>query len=327
MKHSFVLWCTWAVASSAFAHHGNSEYDLTTTARYEGTLLEVQWKNPHIVVRMATKTADGENITLDVEGASPSVLRTGGYTANSLVKGEKVTVLVSPSRRSPKESAYGYEFTKADGSTVPMVSARLIPKQTTDAAKTMFGTWVATADSFTRFTRSLGGWKLTDKAAEFRSKFTLAASGQVRCIPVSAPMLMTYPVVLVIERAKDQVNLKSEWFNAERTVYVDGRAHPAATQRFQQGHSTGKFEGESLVVDTANFTDQETGGIPSGAQRHLIERFSLGKDGKSLSYSYTLQDPEYLAAEVTGTAEMNYRPDLKLTSLECDQELAKRFLK
>lgn len=318
-----------ALASTAvLAHHGNSEYDLSKTVQYEGTIVDFVWRNPHILARVATKTETGEAITLEIEGASPSVLRTGGFSSQSLVVGEKVTAVVSPSRRSPKESAYGYELIKADGTSVPLVSARMKPAQLiSTAATTIYGTWVPTAASFAAMARSLGSWPLTDKGREIRSKFTLAESGQVRCVPVSAPMLMTYPVVMVFTAAADHVDIKTEWLGAERIVYTDGRMHPPISERFPQGHSIGHWEGNDLVVDTANFTDQETGGIPSGSQRHLTERFAVGKDGVGMSYFYVLQDPEFIAGQVTGSAELNYRPDLQLAVVECDQELAKKFLR
>ncbi|HTR00403.1 MAG TPA: DUF6152 family protein [Candidatus Acidoferrum sp.] len=327
MKFSRSLWLMLCWSAAVLAHHGNTEYDLGTVVKYEGTIVEFTWRNPHILAKLATKTPAGEPITLEIEGASPSVLRTGGYSSQSLVQGEHVVAVVSPSRVNPKQSAYGYEFIKDDGTSIPLVSARMRLQQTSQITKNMFGTWVPTAESFSRFTRSLGSWGLTDKGRDIRSKFTIAASGQVRCIPVSAPMLMMYPVVMVFEKAADHVSIKTEWLGAERTIYTDGRAHPAAQQRFPQGHSVGHWEGDVLVVDTTNFSDQETGGIPSGSGKHLVEKFTLADNGKGMSYSYVLQDPEFLTGDITGGAEMNYRPDLQLNAVECDQELAKHFIR
>jgi hypothetical protein len=279
------------------------------------------------LLTLSTQTADGEAIMLNIEGASPNILRVGGFDAQSLSEGEQVTAVVSPSRRFPKKSAYGYEIIKADGSVVPLVSARLQRPLTSQTATTIFGTWVATADSFLHLVRSLRTWPLNDKAGEIRSRFTPKDSGQVRCVPVSAPMLMTYPVVTVFEQGADRITIKSEWLGARRTVYTDGRDHPAAGERFQQGHSIGHWENDTLVVDTTNFTDQETGGIPSGGSRHLVERITLGEDGKSLRYDYVLEDPEYLTSEISGNAQYSYRPDLQLTGAECDKELAQRFFR
>lgn len=319
-----VLLLAWS--SCVLAHHGNSEFDLRKQVKYEGTLTKILWKNPHILLTLDTHAADGEAISLDIEAASPSVLRVGGFSSASLVAGERVTALVSPNKRRPKQSAYGFEITKADGSVVPLVSGRMQRVQTSQSTTTIYGTWVPTSDSFTHLVRSLHSWPLTARGKAKYSAFTLAESGQVHCIPVAAPMLMTYPVVTVFEPADDHIDIKTEWLGARRIVYTDGRAHPGADARFKQGHSTGHWEGNVLVVDTTNFTDQETGGIPSGARRHLVERFTLGADGKSLAYDYVLEDPDYLADRISGHGEYSYRPDLQLTGADCDQALANRYL-
>jgi hypothetical protein len=327
MKHARVSWLLLLCGASAFAHHGNSEFDLTKTVRYEGTIVELRWINPHTITIVATHTATGEPITLEIEGSSPSILRTGGFSAESLRKGEPVTAVVSPSRRFPKESAYGYEIIKADGTVVPMVSARMRRAPTSEATTSIFGAWVPTAESFARMARALGAAPLTDEGREVRSRYTPVASGQAKCIPVSAPTVMTYPSVLVLERSANRVAIKTDWLGAERTVYTDGRAHPATQERYPQGHSTGRFEGGVLVVDTTNFTDQEAQGVPSGAGKHVVERFALAADGKSLSYEFVWSDPQYLTEPLTGSAEMSYRPDLAPAGIACDRESAERFFR
>jgi hypothetical protein len=46
-----------------------------------------------------------------------------------------------------------------------------------------------------------------------------------------------------------------------------------------------------------------------------------------MGYSFTLEDPEYLARPVSGGGQMSYRPDLELDAIECDRESAQRFLR
>ena len=82
-----------------------------------------------------------------------------------------------------------------------------------------------------------------------------------------------------------------------------------------------------LVVDTRNFADEVWATLPSGEGKHLVESFVLSPDGKSMSYSFVLEDPEYLARPVSGSGEMSYRPDLKFGGIDCDLDLAKRFFK
>ena len=46
-----------------------------------------------------------------------------------------------------------------------------------------------------------------------------------------------------------------------------------------------------------------------------------------MTYSFVWEDPEYLAAPVTGSAKMRYRPDLESTDTGCDLDSAERFLR
>jgi Family of unknown function (DUF6152) len=313
----------------ASSHHGNSEYDLNLVVRFEGVVVEHVWRNPHTLTRLATHTASGEPVTLEIEGAAPSILRTSGATANSIVQGEHVTAVVSPSKRFPNQNAYGLEIIKADGIVIPLDSSRLPPRneQLAEAAPDIFRTWLSPDDLFQQMRRWARGWPLTEKGQRIRDQYTPMMHRSKECIPLSAPMLMTYPVALGLAQYKDRVAIRSDWMGAERTVYMDGRDHPPSSERFLQGHSTGRWDGKALVVDTRNFADEVWATLPSGEGKHLVERFALSPDGKSLNYSFVLEDPEYLAQPVSGNGQMSYRPDLKFGGIECDLELAKRFFK
>ena len=144
---------------------------------------------------------------------------------------------------------------------------------------------------------------------------------------MSAPMLMTSPVAIEFSRSNEHVAIRSDWMGAERTVYLDGRKHPAPEERFSQGHSIGHWEDGVLVVETANFADEVWASLPSGEGKRLTERFAVADDGKSMRYSFVLDDPEYLAQPVTGVGELSYRPDLRVGGMECDGEAASRFFR
>ena len=65
------------------------------------------------------------------------------------------------------------------------------------------------------------------------------------------------------------------------------------------GDSIGRWEGDTLVVDTAGFNDEGVTRIPGGGRRtpksHLVERFRLVNGGKQLSVVFTWQDPGVFA--------------------------------
>jgi len=102
-----------------------------------------------------------------------------------------------------------------------------------------------------------------------------------------------------------------------------------ATQQFQHGHSVGHWEGKVLVVETTNFTDHKMGlstGVPSSSQKKLIERFALNDDGKSLTYSGTIDDPVYLTQQAQWSGRLEYRPGMPQSNQKCNVDVARKFL-
>jgi hypothetical protein len=65
--------------------------------------------------------------------------------------------------------------------------------------------------------------------------------------------------------------MQIDWMDSTRIIHMDGRGRPQSGERSLQGHSIGRWEGETLVIDTANFADHSDGNfmfIPSGAGKH-----------------------------------------------------------
>ncbi len=132
--------------------------------------------------------------------------------------------------------------------------------------------------------------------------------------------------VVVTER---HIAIEIEWMNVRRVIYLDGREHADGGERTNQGHSVGRWEGETLVVDTRNFSDNGAGNafeIPSGALKHVVERFSLSADRKRIEYEYLLEDPDFLTEPVRGEGIWDDRRDLEALPNQCDPEIARRFL-
>jgi len=77
-----------------------------------------------------------------------------------------------------------------------------------------------------------------------------------------------------------------------RVIHMDGRTHPANPRPTFLGHSIGRWEGETLVIDTVGFNEKQwlAGSFPTTTQLHLVERISR-PDLKTLSYEATIDDP------------------------------------
>ena len=84
---------------------------------------------------------------------------------------------------------------------------------------------------------------------------------------------------------------QNTWFHV---VYIDGRDHPKDLDPTWFGNSVGKWDGDTLVVDTIGFngkTRLDTIGHPHTDQLHVIERFTL-TDPQHINYEVTIDDPK-----------------------------------
>jgi len=95
--------------------------------------------------------------------------------------------------------------------------------------------------------------------------------------------------LLQIVQGAGYVTLVHEIDHSTRVIPTDGRPHVPQNIRLWQGDSVGHWEGNTLVVDTTNFTNL-TNYRGTGEKLHLIERFSRSADD-TMIYQFTVEDP------------------------------------
>jgi hypothetical protein len=85
-------------AGAALAHHSMTMYDKSKIVTVDGTVVEVRWSNPHVMLVVAGKTVDGDqSATWTQETSSPVRLeREGGWSASALKPGDRVRVELNP---------------------------------------------------------------------------------------------------------------------------------------------------------------------------------------------------------------------------------------
>jgi hypothetical protein len=116
-----------------------------------------------------------------------------------------------------------------------------------------------------------------------------------RCITRSAPKLPGgYNNNFQIVQTAGQVMIFQEMIHEARVIPLDGRPHAPAQVTSYLGDSRGRWEGDTLVVDTTNFrpnVDETSYNCCGGASDHLhiVERFTL-VDKDSIDYRYTVDD-------------------------------------
>ena len=94
----FVLAATLSmVATPLFAHHGRGQtYAMDTELTLKGTVSEVVWRNPHVLVYVAVEDENGRVVNWAFENGGVSQLAREGYHRNSLQVGQEITAIVHP---------------------------------------------------------------------------------------------------------------------------------------------------------------------------------------------------------------------------------------
>jgi len=113
-----------------------------------------------------------------------------------------------------------------------------------------------------------------------------------RCITwgiVGPPMRpVGYNSNLQIMQSKDAIVIETEMIHDARVVAMNGRPHLSANVRQWYGDSIGHWEGDTLVIDTTNFTDLTP--FPGAKNLHVIERLTR-VDDDTILYQFTVDDP------------------------------------
>ena len=125
------------------------------------------------------------------------------------------------------------------------------------------------------------------------------------CLPMSVPRVNPYPWKFAMSytaKGLSHIYVLHETGDAgaHRVIYMDGRPHPKDPVPTWWGHSIGRWEGDTLVVDTIGYNDKfwfDSRGTPHTEQLHTIERFSRPNFG-TLINDFTLIDPGAYARPV-----------------------------
>jgi hypothetical protein len=267
-----------------------------------------------------------------------------GWNRDSLKVGDQVTVGAYPARDGRPYAKF-LSIERLDGPALPTSfdesgEVRLAGPAATATATSLEGRWMADAARVSAYPGRIDGLTrallaLTDKAMAAQAAYdeNSEENPELRCVgrPTPAMIIYTdlYPMEFEFDDGEQILYLRSQFMDQERIVYMDGREHPDASQRFHEGHSIGRWEGDTLFVDTRNFADHRSpyqNGIPSGAQKHVVERYTLTEDRTGMNVEFMLEDPEYIAEPMTYSWILTYTPQADMSPFNCDLGSTRRFL-
>jgi hypothetical protein len=295
---------------------------------FRGTVTEFAWRNPHVYLKVQTSDASGAPIEWEIEtGATPLLIRSG-WTRDSLQVGDEITVRGHPARDRDRRYTILIALDKTDGTTLQQTVTN---SAATASAASLAGTWKGNLAHLEDLAQGFRAIPLTPAGAAAQAAFDVNVENPAAaCIsyPPPATIVVSGFFLSQIELSDDVITLRNEWFDTERTIYTDGRQHPDPAERTLLGHSIGRWEGRTLVVDTRNFADHRSPyqtGVPSGPRKHVVERYTLSDDGRSVAVEFTLEDPDFLAEPFSGSAEWIYRPDLEFFEFDCDPAVSSQY--
>lgn len=158
----------------------------------------------------------------------------------------------------------------------------------------------------------------------YRQAETTKDDPHVRCKPSGGPRMFHTPYGTEFIEVPEQkaiyilgVGGPHTW----RIVYMDGRVHPADLEPSFSGHSVGRWEGDTLVVDTVGFNEKfwlTREGIPHTRALHLIERFTR-TDHDTLRYEATIDDPGAYTAPWTGGWYLTWQAGEEMYEYICQE--------
>jgi hypothetical protein len=158
----------------------------------------------------------------------------------------------------------------------------------------------------------------------FRHELSLASEPYTRCKPAGGPRQFMSPYGLEI---LDVPELKRIYVfnisNAQsfRTIYMDGRPHPANLTPSFLGHSVGRWDGDTLVIDTVGFNEDfwmNRDGLPHTAQLRLTERLTR-TDFDTLDYQVMIDDPGAYTAPWTSGYTLGWSAGREIFEYVCQE--------
>jgi hypothetical protein len=112
-----------------------------------------------------------------------------------------------------------------------------------------------------------------------------------KCAMAGVPRSVYLNLPFEIAQTSKFIGIISEYSHSERIVHMDGSKHPEGIE-FWMGDSRGRWDGATLVIDSANFNDKTwldmSGNFHSNAL-HVVERLTL-LDADTLQYEATIED-------------------------------------
>lgn len=143
---------------------------------------------------------------------------------------------------------------------------------------------------------------------------------EVNCLPTGVPRLPPYPW-RIVDAGTHLFFLFEGNIHSYRQIFMDGRKHPPDPDPTWYGHSIGRWDGDTLVIDTVGFNDRfwfDFVGHPHTEQLHTVERYTRPSLG-TLVEEVTIEDPGAYTRPFTIHSSHRLMPNDELLEYVCNE--------
>jgi hypothetical protein len=327
-------------APAASAHHSFApHFDIDKPVDISGTVIEFEARNPHSYLHIAAVDENGRTVEYICESHGFTQLSRNGITPEMLKPGTELRVEGSLSRHSPRMCFFNSVYFP-DGRALDVNGPRGAQPARADLPprSDIFGTWLLAPGApdprrtSTSRPQPMMNFLTPAGAAAVTAYDPFKDDPTFRCDPVAIRRVWGAPgTPLTITREPGRVILRHEWMDVVRVVDLTTREHPADGPRTSLGHSIGRFEGETLVIETANYSagvlnqyveepGKPTRGLLHSAALTSVERLWLDAERQRLVVEIALKDPEFFTRDFD-VARYEYAPSaLTIEPFNCTPE-------
>lgn len=199
-----------------------------------------------------------------------------------------------------------------------------------DGSPDMSGVWMGSGSSSADIRTSLKPGEqlvLLPWAEEKMKTLKSQDDPQANCMPSGVPRSSPYPWRMVQASTHAKPSLIFILFEGNihsyRQIFMDGREHPPADELVPTwfGHSIGKWEGDTLVVDSVGFNDKfwfDYLGHPHTEQLHIVERYTRTAEN-AMTIETTIDDPGTYTKPFTTQGKASLLPSEDLLEYICNE--------
>lgn len=323
-------------ATVALGHHAAVvTYHTDQLIEVEGEITRLVWRNPHLRFTIDATDAQGGTARWAVESIPVTRLTRAGVSADTVGVGQTVRVAGFPSRRSATE-VYAINMLLPDGreilldtpvarwtnNTIGTGRDETPGTASADPSLGIFRVW--STDGVPLGITNNKTFQLTEQARAAQAEWDpLSPANPFRgCTPKGMPPIMEQPNPMEFVDRGEHILLRLEEYDTVRTISMRGGPSDESIQATPLGHSIGRWDGRTLVVETdrVSWRNFSQSGLIQSEAIEVIERFAPSEDGARLDYELRITDPALFTEPAVLTKSWVWVPGDRVLPFDCTED-------